>query len=77
MVGSPYQTSENLADDLLFIKSLNPQMIGIGPFISHHDTPFKDQTSGSLELTLFYAWSFEINAAESITSSTTALGTIS
>ena len=53
MVGSPYQTSENLADDLLFIKSLNPQMIGIGPFISHHDTPFKDQTSGSLELTLF------------------------
>ena len=49
MVGSPYQTSENLADDLLFIKSLNPQMIGIGPFISHHDTPFKDQTSGSLE----------------------------
>ena len=34
MVGSPYQTSENLADDLLFIKSLNPQMIGIGP-LSH------------------------------------------
>ena len=33
MVGSPYQTSENLADDMLFLKELNPQMVGIGPFI--------------------------------------------
>ena len=34
MVGAPYQTVENLADDLLFIKGLDPQMVGIGPFCS-------------------------------------------
>ena len=53
MVGSPYQTFENLADDMLFLKELNPQMVGIGPFIPHHDTPFADQKAGSADLTLF------------------------
>ena len=77
MVGSPYQTSENLADDLLFIKSLNPQMIGIGPFISHHDTPFKDQTSGSLELTLFMIGLLRLMLPKVLLPATTALGTIS
>ena len=77
MVGSPYQTSENLADDLLFIKSLNPQMIGIGPFISHRDTPFKDQTSGSLELTLFMLGLLRLMLPKVLLPATTALGTIS
>ena len=77
MIGSPYQTSENLADDLLFIKSLNPQMIGIGPFISHHDTPFKDQTSGSLELTLFMLGLLRLMLPKVLLPATTALGTIS
>ena len=40
MVGSPYQTSAHLAEDMIFMKELGPQMIGIGPFIPHHDTPF-------------------------------------
>lgn len=48
MVGSPYQTAENLAEDMCFLKELNPQMVGIGPFIPHHDTPFRDFHSGSL-----------------------------
>lgn len=77
MIGSPYQTSENLVDDLLFIKSLNPQMIGIGPFISHHDTPFKDQTSGSLELTLFMLGLLRLMLPKVLLPATTALGTIS
>lgn len=55
MVGSPYQTFENLADDMLFLKELNPQMVGIGPFIPHHDTPFADQKAGSADLTLVSA----------------------
>ena len=55
MVGSPYQTAENLADDLMFLQKLRPQMIGIGPFIPHHDTPFKDEPAGSVELTLVSA----------------------
>ena len=53
MVGSPYQTPENLADDMLFLKELNPQMVGIGPFIPHHGTPFAGKPAGTLELTLF------------------------
>ena len=53
MVGSPYQTSEHLAEDMLFMKELNPHMIGIGPFIPHHDTPFAGESAGTLELTLY------------------------
>lgn len=77
MVGSPYQTSEHLADDLLFIKKLNPQMIGIGPFISHHATPFKEQNSGSLELTLFILGLLRVMLPKALLPATTALGTIS
>ena len=53
MVGSPYQTTENIADDLLFLKKLDPEMIGIGPFIPHKDTVFADGKAGDLNLTLF------------------------
>lgn len=45
MIGLPFQTFENLADDLLFIKELDVAMVGMGPFIPHSDTPlyeFKD-----------------------------------
>ena len=77
MVGSPYQTVENLADDMLFIKELDPQMIGIGPFISHHDTPFKNQVSGSLELTLFLIGLLRLMLPKVLLPATTALGTIS
>ena len=76
MVGSPYQTIENLAEDMLFLKELQPQMVGIGPFISHHDTPFKDMPSGSLELTLFMLGLIRLMLPDVLLPSTTALGTI-
>ena len=47
MVGSPFQTYEDLANDLLFIGELKPQMCGIGPFVPHHDTQFADKPQGS------------------------------
>ena len=53
MVGSPGQTSAELAEDLLYLHELQPQMVGIGPFIPHHDTPFASEPSGTAELTLF------------------------
>ena len=53
MVGAPFQTPEYLAEDMQFLKELNPHMVGIGSFIPHHDTPFADQPAGTLELTLF------------------------
>jgi len=52
MVGSPYQKTEHLIADLRFLQELKPAMIGIGPYITHSETPFKDFKSGSLELTL-------------------------
>jgi len=77
MVGSPFQTSTNLADDLLFIKELNPEMVGIGPYISQKDTPFKNQKSGSLEKTLLMLGLVRLMLPRTLIPSTTALGTIS
>lgn len=76
MVGSPYQTAENLAEDMLFLKELNPQMVGIGPFIPHHDTPFRDFSGGTLELTLFMLGLIRLLIPKVLLPATTALGTI-
>lgn len=76
MVGSPYQTPEHLAKDLLFIRELNPQMVGIGPFIPHHDTPFANFPAGSAELTLFMIGLLRLMLPSALIPSTTALGTI-
>ncbi|MEE1313877.1 MAG: [FeFe] hydrogenase H-cluster radical SAM maturase HydE [Lachnospiraceae bacterium] len=76
MVGSPYQTMEHLAEDLLFIKELDPHMVGIGPFVPHHDTRFKDQPSGTAELTTFLVSLLRIMKPTLLLPATTALGTI-
>ena len=76
MVGSPYQTAENLADDLLFIEQLRPQMCGIGPFIPHKDTVFRGFEQGGLELTLTLLSVIRLMNPYILLPSTTALGTI-
>lgn len=76
MVGSPFQTHENLADDLLFIKKLKPEMVGIGPFISHNETPFKEYESGTLRDTLVMVALTRLLLPNALIPSTTALGTI-
>lgn len=77
MVGSPYQTLENIAEDLFFIKELNPEMIGIGPFIPHKDTPFKNFESGTMEMTLRLISILRLLCPKALIPATTALGTIS
>lgn len=77
MVGSPGQTAENLADDMLFLTEFNPQMVGIGPFIPHHDTPFRDEKAGTLELSLFMLGLIRLALPKVLLPATTALGTIS
>jgi len=52
LVGLPEQTIESLADDILFFKEMNCDMIGIGPFIPHPETPLKDAKGGTLDLSL-------------------------
>lgn len=76
MVGSPYQTTDNLAEDLLFIKEFNPHMVGIGPFIPHSETRFAQETSGSLELTLVLIGIIRLMLPKALIPATTALGTI-
>lgn len=76
MVGSPYQSVDNLASDMDFLFALQPQMVGIGPFIPHHQTPFRDFPSGSVELTLFLLSLLRLMLPSSMLPSTTALGTV-
>ena len=76
MVGAPGQTMENLAEDLVFLKKLNPHMAGIGPFIPHHDTKFAKEEPGSVELTLFLLSVIRIMLPKVLLPATTALGTL-
>lgn len=76
MVGSPYQTADNLALDMMFIKSLQPHMVGIGPFVPHHDTPFGNEKAGTLGLTLFMLGLIRLTLPPVLLPATTALGTI-
>ncbi|MDR2650007.1 MAG: [FeFe] hydrogenase H-cluster radical SAM maturase HydE [Clostridiales bacterium] len=76
MVGSPGQTPECLADDLMFIQAFKPQMVGIGPFIPHRDTAFAPKPQGSLGLTLFLLAIIRLLLPNLLLPATTALGTI-
>ena len=76
MVGSPYQTAHDLACDLKFIEEFQPDMCGIGPFIPHKDTPFKEEPSGTLELTCFLLSVIRLIYPPVLLPATTALGTI-
>ena len=76
MVGSPFQTCEDLANDLLFIKELKPQMCGIGPFVPHRDTVFADKPHGSLRMTLILLSLIRLMNPRILLPATTALGTI-
>lgn len=76
MVGSPGQTPEHLAEDLRFIHELQPHMVGIGPFVPHHDTPFAGEAQGGLELTLRLLAIIRLMEPHVLLPATTALGTI-
>ena len=76
MVGSPYQTDEDVANELIFLKKLSPHMVGIGPFIKHSDTPFSRFESGSAELTAFLLSLIRLTLPRVLLPATTALGTV-
>ena len=76
MVGAPGQTSAHLAKDLVFLQELEPHMVGIGPFIPHHDTIYAEEKAGSVELTLFLLSVIRIMLPQVLLPATTALGTL-
>lgn len=76
MVGSPGQTPAMLAKDLKFIEEFQPDMCGIGPFIPHRDTPFRDCPPGDVALTCYLLSIIRLISPAILLPATTALGTI-
>ena len=77
MIGAPHQTLEDLVTDLRFLQELDPDMIGVGPFLRHRQTPFSHFENGSLELTLRFLAILRLMFPHALIPSTTALATIS
>ena len=76
MVASPFQTTDNIIDDLLFIRALDPHMLGIGPFIPHHGTPFAGEKAGTMKQTVFLLAVVRLMLPAVLLPTTTALGTV-
>ncbi len=76
MVGSPHQSTETLAQDMMLLQKLRPHMVGIGPFLPHHATPFSGEKGGSAEMTLFMLALTRLALPEALIPATTALGTV-
>ena len=76
MVGSPFQTVDNIINDLYFMADLAPEMIGIGPYLPSQDTPFKNRKAGSLERTLRLLAIVRLMHPDVLLPATTALATI-
>ena len=76
MVGSPYQTTEHLVKDLRFLQEFKPEMVGIGPFIPHHDTQYADYAAGTVEMTVRLLSIIRLLLPDVLLPATTALGTI-
>ncbi len=76
LVGLPNQTIESLANDILFFKELDADMIGIGPFIPHEQTPLKDANKGDFWLALKVMALTRINLSDINIPATTAMETL-
>ncbi|MBQ6400983.1 MAG: [Firmicutes bacterium] len=76
MVGAPFQRTEHLIEDIRFLQKLSPDMIGIGPYLNHRETPFRDQPSGSMIMTLRLLAILRLMFPWALLPSTTALASI-
>ncbi len=76
MVGSPTQNNSDLVQDLLFLKELDPHMIGIGPYLCHSDTELAGNDSGTLTETLIMVALVRLILPKTLLPATTALGTL-
>lgn len=77
MVGSPYQSIDHIVEDIHFLEQLQPQMIGLGPYLPHKDTPFKDEAKGDEQVTINLLAIMRLMHPQALIPSTTALATIS
>ena len=76
MVGSPTQTNEDLVEDLIYLKELDPEMVGIGPYLCHEDTELRGNDSGTLDETLIMVALVRLILPKALLPATTALGSL-
>lgn len=76
MIGSPYQTADDLLADIRFLQELQPAMIGVGPYITHPETPFADQPSGELHFSLKIIALLRLMFPKALIPATTAFGAL-
>ena len=76
MVGAPGQTPEMLLEDLRFIQRFRPHMVGMGPFVPHRDTRYRNEPPGSAALTLRLLAIVRLMLPNVLLPATTALGTV-
>ena len=76
MIGSPGQTYEHIYEDIRFLEELQPQMIGIGPFLPATGTPFENRPSGSGEDTILLVSLLRLRFPQALIPATTALSTL-
>ncbi len=76
MVGSPGQTLDHLIEDLEYMRELEPDMVGIGPFLPHHATPFANEPGGTVDLTVRLLAITRLLLPKVLLLATTALGTL-
>lgn len=76
MIGSPYQTMDHLAKDILFLQEFRPHMIGLGPFIHQTDSPFKDFPDGSVDLSVYLLSILRLMIPGTLLPATTALSSL-
>ena len=76
MIGSPGQTIEHLYEDIRFLEELEPQMIGVGPFLPATNTPFEDRNSGTVEQTILVVSLLRLRFPKALLPATTALATL-
>ncbi len=76
MVGSPFQTTAHLARDLKFIEEFSPEMCGVGPFIPHKETQFRNFEAGSVDLTCYLLSIIRLIKPNVLLPATTALGSL-
>lgn len=76
MVGCPGQTPEHLVEDLLFLENFRPHMIGIGPFVPQHNTPFASASTGRVDTVLMLVSMVRLMFPDALIPATTALATV-
>lgn len=76
MIGSPHQTIEHIIDDFLYLDDLQPQMIGVGPFIPAKNTPFEHFPRGTVDFTILVVSLLRLRFPKALIPATTALATI-